>query len=101
MLRFTKKRIKMKNLKNKISLALLVTILPSIVYGAGIEKANVLMENLYTAFHSLAVITVTLAVLYIGYKVMFGGRALQDFGQIIIGAVLIVSAAEIGAYFVG
>ena len=78
----------------------LFLILPSLVFGSGIEKANTLMDNVYTAMHAIAIITVTVCIMWVGYKILFGGRALQEFGGVILGAICIASAAEIAAFLI-
>lgn len=87
----------MEKLKSKI-LVFVLALLPSFVFGAGIEKANTLMSNVYTALHAIAIITVTVTIMWVGYKVIFGGRALNEFGNVIVGAILLAGASEIAVF---
>ncbi len=86
----------MKKLNQKIILTMLV-FMPSILSAAGIEKANTLMQNLVSALHAVAIATITAAIMWMAYGVMWGGKRIQDFGGIIVGAILLASAAEIAA----
>ncbi|HFO2534887.1 TPA: TrbC/VirB2 family protein [Yersinia enterocolitica] len=66
-------------------------------FADGFAKANDVMAKFASGLHGLAAITVTVAVMWVGYKVLWNGKSLQDCGNIIIGAILIVSAAELAA----
>ncbi|OWF99353.1 TriB protein [Klebsiella pneumoniae] len=46
---------------------------------------------------SLAAITITVAVIWIGYKTLWKGESLSQCGYIIIGGILIGGGSEIGA----
>lgn len=87
----------MEKLKSKI-LVFVLALMPSFMLGAGIEKANTLMSNVYTALHAIAIITVTVTIMWVGYKVIFGGRALNEFGNVIVGAILLAGASEIAVF---
>lgn len=88
----------MKNI-SRIGIAFFVTLLPNIVLGAGVEKVNTFMDNVYIALYALALITATCALMYVGYMIMFKGKAFDEFKNVVIGAILLASAAEIAAYF--
>ncbi|KPC27197.1 Conjugal transfer protein [Pseudomonas syringae pv. cilantro] len=45
--------------------------------------------------------TVTIAVLWVGYKVLFAGNTLRECAPIIIGAIIIASASEVARMMVG
>lgn len=63
------KKIKEKNMKNKLVWFLSVFV-PSFVFGAGLTKVNDLMEQVETALHAVAVTVITVAAMYVGFKVM-------------------------------
>ena len=67
---------------------------------AGLEKAQDLMETVSDALTALSLATVTVAILWVGYKVLFTQTALRDMGSTILGAVIIASAAQIAAMLV-
>lgn len=67
---------------------------------AGFDKAKTLLESIVSALTGISLITVTLATLWVGYKVLFGGRTLRECAPIIVGAILIASASEIAKILV-
>ena len=62
---------------------------------ANFKKAELLMKKVEEGLRGLSLVTVTIAVLWVGYKILFGGSTLRECAPIIIGAVVIASAAEI------
>lgn len=50
-----------------------------------------------TGLHGLAAITITVVVIWIGYKTLWKGESLSQCGYIIIGGILIGGGSEIGA----
>ena len=67
----------------------------------GLEKVNTLLENVVSWLKYAAVAVVTIAIFVVGYKVLFGGQTIRECAPIIIGAVLIASAAAIADLLVG
>lgn len=63
----------------------------------GLSKAKHLLETVSDWLTALAVVTVTIAILVVGYKVLFGGQTIRECTPIIIGGLLIASASEIAA----
>lgn len=91
---------KIKSLLSRPAAALLaVTSMP--VLADGFSKANDLMGKISTGLHSIAAITITVAVVWVGYKTLWNGQSLKECGNIIIGAILIISGAEFAALFTG
>lgn len=68
---------------------------------ADFQKANKLLTKVEQGLRSLSLVTVTLAILWVGYKVLFGGSTIQECAPVIIGAIIIASAAEIAKMLVG
>jgi type IV secretion system protein VirB2 len=66
---------------------------------SGFNKANDTLSNTSTGLLGLAAVTITLATMWIGYKVLFDGKSLSDMRNVIIGAILIVGASGFGAYW--
>lgn len=62
---------------------------------ANFNKAQTLLDAVSTGLTALSLVTVTLATLWVGYKVLFGGRTLRECASVIMGAILIASASEI------
>jgi len=89
----------MKKLKNFLVM-LGLFLIPNFLLAEGIDKLNTTANNFYLALHGLAGIVIVGVVLFIGYKILFGGKAFQEFTSLILGAVLIAGCAEIGAYLI-
>lgn len=78
-------------------MAVPVLLLSVPAFADGFTKAESLLEKIKTGLTGLSLVTVTLATLWVGYKVLFGGSTLRECAPIIIGAVIIASAAEIAS----
>lgn len=72
---------------------------PLLAAGSGFNKANETLSNTSTGLLGLAAVTITLATMWVGYKVLFDGKSLHDMRNVIIGAILIVGASGFGAYW--
>lgn len=72
---------------------------PVLAADGGFNKANETLSNTSTGLLGLAAVTITLATMWIGYKVLFDGKSLHDMRNVIIGAILIVGASGFGAYW--
>lgn len=72
---------------------------PVLAADSGFNKANETLSNTSTGLLGLAAITITLATMWVGYKVLFDGKSLHDMRNVIIGAILIVGASGFGAYW--
>lgn len=78
--------------------SILMTV-PALAADSGFNKANDTLSNTSTGLLGLAAVTITLATMWVGYKVLFDGKNLQDMRNVIIGAILIVGASGFGAYW--
>lgn len=67
----------------------------------GTGSVNSFFENVKTILTSVSVVVVTLAVMWSGYKMLFGGSSLRECGPVLIGAVVIGSASWIASQLVG
>ncbi|AHJ75583.2 TrbC/VirB2 family protein [Kosakonia sacchari] len=65
---------------------------------SGFSKASATLAYTSAGLLGLAGITITLATMWIGYKVLFDGKSLSDIRNVIIGAILIAGASGFGAY---
>ncbi|MEH3398529.1 TrbC/VirB2 family protein [Enterobacter cloacae] len=72
---------------------------PVLAANSGFNKANETLSNTSTGLLGLAAVTITLATMWVSYKVLFDGKSLHDMRNIIIGAILIVGASGFGAYW--
>ncbi|MDG6896504.1 hypothetical protein A6A19_00390 [Actinobacillus delphinicola] len=90
----------LNKLKN-ILLTTTLTLVSDPIFAAGIEKANKVLNKVEIALHSVAVVSVTIAVFLSGYKIVFGGQTLREVSPILIGGLIVGSASEIANLFVG
>ncbi|KMG93363.1 hypothetical protein SM62_04593 [Klebsiella variicola] len=78
--------------------ACVLTVFSAIpAFADGFERANTVMEKVSTGLHGLAAITITVAVIWVGYKTLWKGESLSQCAYIIIGGILIGGGSEIGA----
>ncbi|ECS7808625.1 TrbC/VirB2 family protein [Salmonella enterica subsp. enterica serovar Enteritidis] len=87
--------------KNKVVMAVAGAIVASPAFADGFSKAETLLEKVKTGLSGLSLVTVTIACLWVGYKVLFGGSTIRECAPIIIGAIVIASAAEVASMMVG
>ncbi|KGT87027.1 hypothetical protein NG99_24365 [Erwinia typographi] len=72
---------------------------PAFADDDGFSKATKLFQKISTALTgTLAIATLTVATCWVGYKVMWDGRSLGDFKNIIIGAICIGGASGLASY---
>ncbi|WP_040343927.1 TrbC/VirB2 family protein [Brenneria sp. EniD312] len=81
------------------AISFILTSAPALAADGGFNKANETLSNTSTGLLGLAAVTITLATMWIGYKVLFDGKSLSDMRNVIIGAILIVGASGFGAYW--
>lgn len=67
----------------------------------GLDKVNKFMENIADILRGAAVVTVTVAVMWAGYKFLFMNATVMEVMKIVIAGLLIGGAAEIARYIVG
>ncbi|MBZ7978542.1 MULTISPECIES: TrbC/VirB2 family protein [unclassified Campylobacter] len=86
----------MKN--NKILLLLLT---PNLVLAAGgLSKVNNLFDTVLGWILAVAFTISTIALVYSGIKVMWGGHPFQEYSRVIVGSIVIASSsAIIGAIY--
>lgn len=84
-------------MKNKISILFLL-MLPNLVFGAGgLSKVNNLFDTVLGWILAAAITISTIALVYSGIKVMWGGHAFQEYSRVIVGSIVIASASAITA----
>lgn len=95
--------MEMKNVKSVIKrclpAGLFVASVPAMA--DGFTKAGTLLDKVSAGLLGLSIVTVTIAVLWVGYKVLFAGNTLRECAPIIIGAIIIASASEVARMMVG
>ncbi len=60
------------------------------------KKAKTLMESVRSGLIGLSTVTVIIAIVWCGYKILFGGSTMREMAPILIGAVVLGGATEIG-----
>ncbi|MGR6863471.1 TrbC/VirB2 family protein [Aliivibrio salmonicida] len=80
-------------------LALGLALFPELAHAGGLKKFDDFMNNLVNILRGASIATVTLAVMWVGYKVLFTDWDVKEVGKILAGSLLIGGAAEIARYF--
>ncbi|EGQ8550008.1 TPA: TrbC/VirB2 family protein [Vibrio campbellii] len=90
----------------QITLIFMLTIViislfaPDMAYAAGLDKVNDFMDNVAGILRGAAIITVTVALMWAGYKFLFANATAMEVGKIIIAGLLIGGSAEIAGYLI-
>jgi type IV secretion system protein VirB2 len=79
--------------------AMVLTTSPA--FADGFQPANTIMQKIANGLHGCAAITITVAVVWVGYKTLWKGESLAQCGHIIIGGILIGGGSEFGALLAG
>lgn len=89
-------------MKMKKQTLLFLTIISNFSFAAGgVQKVNATMELVSDALSAIAVVTVTIAIMWAGYKVLFKGDPMMEGAKILGGGVFIGCAAQIASMLVG
>ena len=91
--------IKMKRYLTGLFYSLL--LLPCFANAGGLERVNSFMESIQDLLSGAAVISVTVAIMFAGYKFLFANANAMEAGKIVIAGLFIGGAAEIAGYLVG
>lgn len=67
---------------------------------ADFQKAKAMLTKVEQGLRGLSLVIITLAILWVGYKVLFGGSTIQECAPVIIGSIIIASAAEVARMLV-
>jgi type IV secretion system protein VirB2 len=59
------------------------------------------LNTIATVLTSVGVITITIAIMWAGYKIAFGGATFREMGPVLIGGALVGSAAWIAGQLMG
>ena len=94
------------NSKNPITrtflfvLALFAIGMQSALAAGGASSVNSLFTNINSILQGAALIVVTVAFCWAGFKMIWGGSSLREVGPVLIGAVVIGSAGWIASQIV-
>lgn len=85
-----------------LMMAVTFSMFPDFAFAAGgLDKVNAFMENVKEILSGAAIVTVTVAVMVVGYKVIFTQWDARECGKILMGGLFIGGGAEIASYLVG
>ena len=86
----------LKNLSLFAAIFVAFLLIPTDLLAAGgLDKAKTLLDKVIEWLNYLSIGVVTIAILVVGYKVLFGGQTIRECTPIIIGAIIIASAATV------
>ncbi|WP_045394976.1 TrbC/VirB2 family protein [Vibrio rotiferianus] len=84
-----------------LTVAVCSLIAPDVAYAAGgLSKVNDFMENIADILRGASIITVTVAIMWAGYKLLFTTANIMEIGKIVIAGLFIGGAAEIARYLI-
>lgn len=69
--------------------------------GGGLGGVTKIFTDVHAALKGAAVVVITVAFCVAGYKVVFGGRTIQEVAPILIGGIIIGSASYLATLVVG
>lgn len=85
-----------------IIIAACMVLFPDMAHAAGgLDKVNKFMENLEDILNGVSITSVTVAIMIVGYKVMFTEWDARQCGKILMGGLFIGGGAELATYLVG
>jgi len=82
-------------------LSLLLFSGSSFAASGGLSKINTTMQLVSDTLSAIAVVTVTISIMWAGYKVIFKGDPMMEGAKILGGGVFIGAASQIASMLVG
>lgn len=82
-------------------LAMFVMSTQTAFAAGGATSVNSLFTNINSILQGAALIVVTVAFCWAGFKMIWGGSSLREVGPVLIGAVVIGSAGWIASQLIG
>lgn len=71
---------------------------PALAQTGGLDKVNTFMDNVLAVLRGVSITTVTIAIMWAGYKFLFKHADIAEIGKILAGGLLIGGAAELARY---
>jgi type IV secretion system protein VirB2/type IV secretion system protein PtlA len=81
--------------------ALCVALAAPVMAQGGLDTVNTFMSNVLNILRGIQVVTVTIAIIYIAYQIIFKAAGIRDCFPILIGALLIGGASELAVFLLG
>lgn len=82
-------------------LVLVAFMIPCLAIADGLGNIDTPLQNITDWLKIAAMIIATIAIFWVTYKVIFGGKTIRECIHIIIGIILIISATSIAHFLVG
>ncbi|HEM7189739.1 TrbC/VirB2 family protein [Providencia alcalifaciens] len=72
-------------------------IVPDNAYAAGLQKANDVLQIVVDILSGIAILGGTIAILWAGYRVTFGGQPFREAAPVLIGGIVVGGAGTLAA----
>lgn len=82
-------------------LVLIPSAAPLAGWAQGLSKVNSVMQNVLGVLQSVAALVLAIAIITVGYRMVFHQARWAEVSHIVIGAVLIGSATSIATWLLG
>lgn len=94
----TNKRVFNRGLLVLLTFAAVFAAEPALAQVGGLDKVNTFMDNVLAVLRGVSITTVTIAIIWAGYKFLFKHADIAEVGKILAGGLLIGGAAELANY---
>ncbi|WP_234418659.1 TrbC/VirB2 family protein [Dongshaea marina] len=78
----------------------LMLALPVIAHADGLDKVNTFMQNIQSILNGASIVSVTVAIMWAGYKFLFTQSDFMHVGKIVIAGLLIGGAGQFASYLI-
>lgn len=82
-------------------LSVLFVAEPALAQTGGLDRVNTFMDNVLSILRGVSITTVTIAIMWAGYKYLFKHADVAEVGKILAGGLLIGGAAELAIFLLG
>lgn len=82
------------------AVALICTLAPVLSRAQGFDKVNTTVINILNVFAGISVAVATIAIMWLGYKILFGGARLAEVAHLLIGATFLGGAGAFAAFLI-
>lgn len=67
---------------------------------AGLDSANAFLQKVIDILRGAGILVVSLAIIWTGYKILFGGASFREMAPLFIGALFIGGATTFASYLI-
>lgn len=86
-------------LKNVAIVAMLAVVFSNPAFAVVAANIKTMATDISTMLSGISIIVITVAFIFVGYQLAFGGKRFNDVMPIVIGAIIVGSAAQLAAMF--